>query len=715
MDRPVLTQDANQRNETPDQWLFTKYDSFGRVVYTGIFDAPAYDGYTRQQMQQAVDQYNNNGHVNEKKLAVPDFAANQYYTSNVFPDTGYDMLTISFYDTYNFELEGGVSEDAYTVSPTTQTKGLVTGNKTRVLGTEQWITTVLYYDEKARPVYTYSHNDYLDMTDKVKQKLDFTGNVLEMTTVHLKDGVENITATEKFTYDHTGRLLKHTHQVVGHPEETLAENVYDELGQLVQKKVGNNPIAPLQTVDYSYNIRGWLQQINDINNIGNDLFGFRINYDDPVGGTALYNGNISQVHWRTNNTDNSLKNYNYSYDALNRITGAIDNTGNYNLTSVSYDKNGNILSLSRNGHLNEQANAFGIMDDLTYSYDSGNKLLKVEDTANDTYGFKDDAVAVVDASDDYTYDENGNMISDTNKEITSISYNHLNLPVEIVFNDDQSQKISYFYSADGVKQQKVVTDNAAVTTTDYATGYIYENGSLKFISQSEGYIEPDGAGGYDYVYQYKDHLGNIRLSYCDTNGDGQITGPTTQVFTDGFESQSGWESVGSQFGGNVDAYDTNVKHSGTYSAKVTAVGHTSKYVHSNTWIEIDNAQPTEYMYSAWAYSDQPVIRLGLAMKTNEEVGYLTDFDDIKVNVQNQWVYVEKKVLVPANIDKINVRIESFYNGGGNVWFDDVQVRRVEDTAVSEIREETNYYPFGLKHRGYNNVLKRHTLPLWFWR
>ncbi|MEM9686822.1 MAG: hypothetical protein AAF934_07855, partial [Bacteroidota bacterium] len=74
---------------------------------------------------------------------------------------------------------------------------------------------------------------------------------------------------------------------------------------------------------------------------------------------------------------------------------------------------------------------------------------------------------------------------------------------EITFNDDPNQKISYFYSADGTKQQKVVTDNAQITTTAYGGAYIYENSSLKFISQAEGYIEPDGAGGYDYVYQYK--------------------------------------------------------------------------------------------------------------------------------------------------------------------------------------------------------------------
>ena len=33
------------------------------------------------------------------------------------------------------------------------------------------------------------------------------------------------------------------------------------------------------------------------------------------------------------------------------------------------------------------------------------------------------------------------------------------------------------------------------------------------MNHPEGYSEPNTNGGYDYIYQYKDHLGNIRLSY----------------------------------------------------------------------------------------------------------------------------------------------------------------------------------------------------------
>ena len=60
-----------------------------------------------------------------------------------------------------------------------------------------------------------------------------------------------------------------------------------------------------------------------------------------------------------------------------------------------------------------------------------------------------------------------------------------------------------------------MTNGTVITTTDYAGNYIYRNNALQFISQPEGYLELDGQGGYDYTYQYKDHLGNIRLSYKD--------------------------------------------------------------------------------------------------------------------------------------------------------------------------------------------------------
>ncbi|WP_108868904.1 RHS repeat domain-containing protein [Aquimarina aquimarini] len=48
--------------------------------------------------------------------------------------------------------------------------------------------------------------------------------------------------------------------------------------------------------------------------------------------------------------------------------------------------------------------------------------------------------------------------------------------------------------------------------TVYTGNYVYKNDQLQYFSTPEGYATPNGTG-YRYVYNYKDHLGNTRLSY----------------------------------------------------------------------------------------------------------------------------------------------------------------------------------------------------------
>ena len=181
LDLPVFTQDQNMAAN--GQWLFTKYDKFGRVIYTGIFSSTD----SRAILQTLTKSHSP---LYEDKTDTPTIidGTDVYYTNAAFPNTGQQLLTISYYDTYNFDLDGGVVEDAYGIIPTIKTKTLVTGNKVRILGTDQWITTVTYYDKKARPIYTYTKNPYLNTTDKIKNKVDFVGKVLETTSVHTKDG-----------------------------------------------------------------------------------------------------------------------------------------------------------------------------------------------------------------------------------------------------------------------------------------------------------------------------------------------------------------------------------------------------------------------------------------------------------------------------------------------------------------------------------------------
>ncbi|WP_264509583.1 RHS repeat domain-containing protein [Flavobacterium sp. N1719] len=299
-----------------------------------------------------------------------------------------------------------------------------------------------------------------------------------------------------------------------------------------------------------HNIRGWMTGINDVDalaqpNDPNDLFAFKINYTDVEvsgmnGVQPLYNGNISETFWRSYN-DNVKRAYGYTYDDLNRMDEAFyqkpgltaANINNYR-EKLTYDENGNILTLKRNGNLDNGIQEIEI-DDLTYTYpQDSNQLLKVTDATLHPSGFEDDSTdgtLATDTTDDYAYDSMGNMTSDENKGIQEIKYNHLNLPTYIDLGGKGN--ISYIYDATGRKVRKLVQDDVLTQNkqVDYADGFQYENNILQFFPTAEGYasrlttkIEQSGQlikipieelpeDQFSYVYNYTDHLGNIRLSY----------------------------------------------------------------------------------------------------------------------------------------------------------------------------------------------------------
>ena len=158
---------------------------------------------------------------------------------------------------------------------------------------------------------------------------------------------------------------------------------------------------------------------------------------------------------------------------------------------------------------------------MVYTYDSNNKnlLKKVLDQSNHPQGFKDDSNGIEDSEDDYDYDDFGNLIRDQNKQITHIVYNHLHLPVQILFANGNI--ITYFYNATGQKVRKAVKEGITTTQTDYMGGFQYKNTVLQFFAHAEGYCKPNGVQ-FDYVYSYKDHLGNVRLSFEDKDKNGVL-------------------------------------------------------------------------------------------------------------------------------------------------------------------------------------------------
>ncbi|REC41420.1 RHS repeat-associated core domain-containing protein, partial [Chryseobacterium pennipullorum] len=130
---------------------------------------------------------------------------------------------------------------------------------------------------------------------------------------------------------------------------------------------------------------------------------------------------------------------------------------------------------------------------------------------------------------------NGNMTSHIDKNLKSISYNHLNLPNSFKSNSTGvfGNSTSYLYRADGTKLRKAYNytkrgefgeTSEAQTVTDYLDGFQYTLEGyglicvecpvpvpdLQFVPTSEGYFD---FVKNKYIYNYTDHLGNVRLSY----------------------------------------------------------------------------------------------------------------------------------------------------------------------------------------------------------
>ncbi|RPE09976.1 RHS repeat-associated core domain-containing protein [Chitinophaga lutea] len=458
--------------------------------------------------------------------------------------SGYEPLTYTFYDNYGYTgahalaapelaLPAPIDADYQVERAATQslhTKGLVTGRKVKLLDTGEWLTTSLYYDDRGREIQNISDNT-VGGKDILSSVYSFGGWLLG-TYLHQTNPRSSKTSDmwvrTKMKYDHDGRLLQVNNQVKDGVEKTVSLITYNALGQVATKVLGNN----LETLAYAYNIRGWLKSVNQLYVTGqetNHYFGQELNYDYgfTMGGTPYgqYNGNIAGVRWRGKNTGTVPRAYGFRYDKAERLLhaeysqqnngagGWVKNVADFTTANISYDANGNILTMHHEG-----VSTGGIVpvDRLQYTYGANsNKLLAVQDGQAPGLG---DFTNGANSGNDYAYDANGNLTQDLNKNIQAqgIEYNHLNLPRKITLAGKGT--IEFSYDAAGVKRRKKVTDQtvspAKVTVTDYLSGVVYENNQLQYIGHEEGRVRavhpPSGPVQFHYDYFIEDHLGNVR-------------------------------------------------------------------------------------------------------------------------------------------------------------------------------------------------------------
>jgi RHS repeat-associated protein len=545
-DRMVMSQDSNLRVQ--GIWLTTEYDALNRPDSTGLMT----DSHIQSYWQNLAG----------SSISYPNVSA--------YP---YTLQTQTYYDNYSWVAASGTklsstmttnylgnSNDFITslnISPTYAvgdtafliTRGMPTGARKLVLGTSQYLYDVAFYDDRGRMIQAQSVN-YTGGIDTLTNQYDFTGKPLRSMLSHSKQGntAQYHTVVTKTDYDQGFRPRHIWKNIDAAGSDQLIDSMqYNELGQLSAKYLGNN----VDSLVYTYNIRGWLSGINPNYVAGstNHYFGMELGYDKTTSvapgntySTPEYNGNIEGTVWKTAGSGVNRK-YDFSYDPVNRIIGAnfnqyngtgFDKSANidFSVSNLTYDANGNIMTMTQNGFLVGGSQS---IDVLSYSYLPGgsNKLFQVMDAENNPTSQLGDfhyPSSKVAGTADYTYDGNGNLTQDNNKAITSISYNYLNLPQLIHFQGKGN--ISYIYDASGEKLAKITIDSMAQHSVRalYLDGMVYQQtgamanpggatDTLQFIGHEEGrarwayHTYTTGATGYGLAYDFfeKDHLGNTRM------------------------------------------------------------------------------------------------------------------------------------------------------------------------------------------------------------
>jgi RHS repeat-associated protein len=558
LDQPILTQDANQN--TKGIWMVNKFDAQGRVVLTGEYASAS----SQSALQTTADGYTRtNSTLWESFTNGTTFYG---YTHASWPDissgTGNKVLTVNYYDNYNIinnmTFNPGSSvfivPDASIDSLDKAPRDQPVATFVNVLGTTNYLFTVTHYDKYGRPVKVISqhyqgsviaYNKY----DTREVQYSYQSFITQTTLKHYQSSSTSpqLTVNSWKAYDHMGRALLTKQQYITPANTgtivTLSKTDYNELGQEMAQHLHSTNTASspasntfIQHVGYSYNARGWMTKINDPTVLTDptystiEAFSEQIDYDQNTNGyagTAQYNGNISSVRWQAKSPNTGvitqeIKGYIYTYDPLNRLTNAVskgsvsgDNIFNETLT---YDELGNILTLSRKN------SASNTLNNIIYNYTTGGVR------SNILRSVSDNGTVTESQASTFTYDTNGSITGDTKRTVTNMTYNELGLPATVPLS---SKTLYYTYDATGRKLERVAKVSSTVTDDrSYDNDIEYSFSAIEFVHTPEGRaLAPTGSNvAYTFEYQIHDHLGNVRVSFSDSNNDGVLAaGEITQV------------------------------------------------------------------------------------------------------------------------------------------------------------------------------------------
>jgi RHS repeat-associated protein len=459
------------------------------------------------------------------------------------------IIKYQFYDDYNFS---GVKSfdnafnnttaysnsvtDIIPIEKSKRTLSFPTGSMTRVLGSNTFLSSTTYYDEKGRPIQNLEDN-LKSGVDVATIQYHFDGRVMSTDTKHtaVGTGFSNYSILSKYLFDKAGRVTSIQKKFGTNAFKTISTYDYDDVGRVKTKHLDPgytaNGGSELESLTYSFNIHNQITGINKDYALKtgsysrwNHFFGMYLGFDNKDGlfTKQQLNGQVTGIIWNTQGDDVERK-YNYTYDNAGRLINAdykeqftpgdvwsntvMDFSVSGYTGKITYDLNGNLVSMSHKGVLPGIAPI--TVDDLRYSYTSPsltytNKLQSVTDQMSNTDKnglFGDFKRGNTTTNPDYVYDANGNVVIDLNKnakELNSqvgsngIHYNFLDKPDEIRIAGKGTIKI--VYSGDGEKLQRIFTPETGVaTTTTYINQFVYQSSGnsgdqLSYIQFEEGRI-----------------------------------------------------------------------------------------------------------------------------------------------------------------------------------------------------------------------------------
>ena len=449
------------------------------------------------------------------------FQSTGYQLSGSSALVGVSLESVTYYDDYRF----ASTLDSRLVSTAgADATGLATGTVVWTSEGERTLGAV-YYDLRGNVVRTHE----ISADGKLRTTVNsytYT-NTLSKSTM-TEDG--GLTVVIDNAYDSRSGLLLTTDMTVNGVKQRVSSRTYDSLGRLSSDKRGDNGRGG--TVSYSYLLNGMVSAIEGPG------FTQRLHYTDGPG-TPLYNGSVSSYVW-TMGDDSRERGYVFDYDALNRLTLArygehadiSTNPNRYTEKVGLYSTNSMIRRFQRHGL---KANGvYGKIDNLHVSLD-GNRIKSVlEDAPAVTTPGSMDFAGMTGKESTMTYDAAGNMITDSSRGISLISYDNSNRPISVLFEDGNETR--YVYSAAGEKLRTVhltavegvmsaATDGIAPLaeariisrdTTDYRGSVVYRNGRPDMLLFDGGYVTFDG--GVTYHYYTRDYLGSNRAVTNGTTG-----------------------------------------------------------------------------------------------------------------------------------------------------------------------------------------------------